>query len=68
MRNAKNGIYGRGNGPRAKKIIRLSDLMIYSCMIDAAEDNNMNRCTIREYCKVHKNFMYYDEWLIQQNN
>lgn len=68
MRNAKIGLYDRANGPRAKKIIRLSDHMLYGCMIDAAEDNHMNRCTIREHCKMHKDFMYYDEWLIQRNN
>ena len=68
MRNSKIGLYDRGSGPRAKKIIRLSDLMIYDCMIDAAADNCRNRCTIRGYCKTHKGFMYYDEWLIQQNN
>lgn len=68
MRNAKIGLYDRSNGPQAKKIIRLSDNMIYGCILDASEDNHMHRCTIRERCKAHKDFMYYDEWLTQQND
>ena len=68
MKKAKEGIYIGGNNPRAKKIIRLSDNKIYNCIIDAAEDNNMNRNTMRNRCKKHKDFMYYDEYLLQLNN
>lgn len=56
------------DNPRAKKVIRLSDLTIYACMVYASQDNNMCVSTIRKYCKQHKDFMYYDEWLTQQND
>jgi hypothetical protein len=58
----------RENAPNKKKIIRLSDEHIYSCIIYAAEDNGVSTQTIRKRCKAHKDFMYYNEWLMQQNN
>ena len=56
------------DNPRAKKIIRLSDLKVYECMIYASQDNNVHVSTIRKHCKQHKDFMYYDEWLTTQND
>lgn len=56
------------NNPRSRKVIRLSDLNVYGYISEAAEDNNLCRDTVRRYCKLHKNFMYYDEWLLEQNN
>lgn len=68
----KNPFYGshrtRGTGPRARKIVRLLDEKVYECVMDAAEDNHMDRHTVTRYCKTHKNFMYYDEWLTTQND
>lgn len=68
----KNPFYGshrtRGTGPRARKIIRLLDEKVYECIMDAAEDNHMDRHTVTRHCKAHKNFMYYDEWLTTQND
>jgi group I intron endonuclease len=58
----------RGSNPRSRKIIRLYDEKIYDCIIDVAEDNHMHRDTITKRCKLHKDFMYYDEWLLQQND
>lgn len=52
----------------ARKVIRLLDLKIYDCLNFAAEDNNMCRSSIYKRCKNHKDFMYYDEWLLEQNN
>ena len=67
-----NPFYGshrtRGTGPRARKIIRLSDEKIYACVMDTAEDNHIDRHTVTKRCKTRKDFMYYDEWLAQQNN
>lgn len=56
------------NNPRARKVIRLFDLKIYNYLIAATQDNNMCISTMRKLCKEHKNFMYYDEWLTQQND
>lgn len=56
------------SNPRARKVIRLSDLMIYDYLGEAAEENNMTRKMMTARCNKHKNFMYYDEWLIEQNN
>lgn len=58
----------RENSPNRKQVIRLFDEYIYSCIADAAEDNDVSTQTIRKRCKQRKDFMYYDEWLIQQNN
>jgi group I intron endonuclease len=57
----------KGLNPNAKKIIRIIDLKIYNCLLDAAEDNKMCRMTMTKKCKKKKDFMYYDEWLKLQN-
>lgn len=57
-----------GNNPRAKKVIRLKDLKIYSCAKECAYDNDINYSTFREWVQKSKNgFMYYDTYLQQQN-
>lgn len=55
------------NNPKARKVIRLSDCKIYGYLDEAAQDNGVCRVTIRNYCKKHKGFMYYDEWIAEQN-
>lgn len=61
-------LFSGGNNPRARKIIRLSDFIIYDYLNKAAQENNIDRTTMRKYCRQHNGFMYYDEWLEQQNN
>lgn len=56
------------NSPSAKKIIRLSDGIVYEYMGQAGQENNMSAQAIRRRCKQRKDFMYYDEYLTQQNN
>lgn len=56
------------NHPRARKVIRLSDLKIYDYGKLAAEDNGITHGTLCYRCNKHNNFMYYDEWLMEQNN
>ena len=65
---AKERFENPANHPMSRKVIRLSDLKIYDCMISAAEDNNVCRVTIYRKCRNHKEFMYYDEWLLEKNN
>ena len=56
------------NNPRAKKVIRLSDLKIYECAKECAKDNNINYSTFKGWVQKSKNgFMYYDTYLQQQN-
>lgn len=50
------------NSRKTKKVIRLSDLYIYDCLTDASKNNNINRSTMTYYCKLHKGFMYYEDW------
>ena len=58
----------RGNHPQAKKVIKLSDGTIYSCAKDAAEENNINYSTFKNWVQKGKNgFMYYENYLQQQN-
>lgn len=56
------------NNPASRKVVRLSDLKIYDCAKFAAEDNNVCYRTIYNRCKMHIDFMYYDEWLVKPNN
>lgn len=51
-----------------KRIIRLRDGLIYQSISMAAEDNDLCRNTLTSRCKTHKDFMYYDEWLAEQEN
>lgn len=60
--------YSGKNSPSAKQVIRLSDSTIYDYMGQAAYENNVSASTMRRYCQHHKDFMYYDEWLTQQND
>ena len=62
------GLQSGSKHPRAKKVIRLFDFKIYNCGKDAAIDNNINYATFKNKCQKHKDFMYYDEWLTEQNN
>ena len=62
------GLQARGKHPRAKKVIRLFDLKIYDCGKDAAIDNDIDYSIFKNKCQKHKDFMYYDEWLMEQNN
>ena len=58
-----------GNNPRAKRVIRLSDLKIYSCIKECAAENGINYSTFKDWIRQSKNgFMYYDKYLQQQNN
>lgn len=68
IRQSKIGKYVGENNPNARKIIRLSDLKIYDYGKLAAEDNGITSGTLCYRCNKHKNFMYYDEWLAEQNN
>ncbi len=68
MSKAAQGKYVGENNPKARKVIRLSDLKIYGYITEAAQDEGINRNAMRERCKKHKDFMYYDEWIIQQKD
>ena len=57
----------KGLNPNAKIIIRMIDLKIYDCLLDASEDNKICRTTMAKRCKERKDFMYYNEWLELQN-
>ena len=58
-----------GNNTNAKKVIRLVDNKIYDCVKEAAEDNNINYSTFKNWVRKNKNgFMYYKTWLEQKNN
>ena len=65
---AHKGLQIGANNPKARKVIRLSDNYIYDTMKECASDNNMTKKMIYSRCKKHKDFMYYDEWITQQNN
>lgn len=65
---AKERFKNPENHPMARKVIRLSDLTIYGSLETAAQENNMHRETIYRKCKKYIDYMYYDEWLTQQND
>ena len=60
--------YRGANNPTAKQIIRLSDNTIYGYMRQAADENNVSISTMYRWCHQHKDFMYYSEYLTQQND
>ena len=64
MRQSKIGMYDGADNPRSRKVVRLSDLKIYGYLNEAAKENGMCKTTMRKYCKLHKNFMYYDEYIM----
>ena len=57
-----------GKNSSSKRVIRLSDGKIYDYLASAAEENHMCKDTMTKRCKLHKDFMYYNEWIEQQNN
>ena len=68
MSQSRIGKYSGEDNPNARKIIRLSDLKIYNCGKFAAEDNGISQGTLCYHYNKHKKFMYYDEWIAEQNN
>lgn len=52
------------NPQNTRKVIRLFDKTIYDCLGKASNENGVHRGTMTKYCKQHKGFMYYDEWLV----
>lgn len=68
LSDAAQGKYVGENNPRARKVIRLSDLKIYGYIAEAAQDNGMDRNAMRRRCKKHQDFMFYDEYTTQQND
>lgn len=55
------------NNSNAKRVIRLSDYKIYACGKDGAIDNDIKYKTFIQRTQKGKGFMYYDEWLKQNN-
>ena len=58
----------RGKSARARKVIRLLDLKVYDCLLDVMDDNKISKSTLIDRCKRQLDFMYYDEWIKQQDN
>jgi hypothetical protein len=67
MSESRKGKRIGGDNSNAKPVVRLSDNKIYQCAKDAALDNDIKYSTFKSYVQKHKDFMYYNEWL-QQNN
>jgi hypothetical protein len=57
-----------GKNPRAKKVIRLFDLVVYDCISSAANENAMCRDTMVARCQKQQDFMYYKEWILTNNS
>ena len=56
------------NNPRARKAIRLYDLKIFDTVTDVAVEEGVSRRSMCRMCKEKREFMYYDEYLMQSNN
>ena len=68
LSDAAQGKYVGEKNPRARKVIRLLDLKLYGYITEAAQDNGVTRNTMRKRCEKHQDFMFYDEYLAQQND
>ena len=49
--------------PSARRVIRLCDDKIYNTIKDCYIDNNISNTTMWEMLKIHRDFMYYDEYI-----
>lgn len=49
--------------PSARRVIRLCDDKIYDTVKDCYVDNNISNTTMWEMLKIHRDFMYYDEYI-----
>lgn len=56
--------FSGANNPVSRCIIRLCDNKIYPTVRNCYLDNNLSNFTIHEMLKEHRNFMYYDEWVL----
>lgn len=57
------------NNPRAKKVIRLNDMKIYDCAIDAAQENQITYSTFKARLQKKNEkwgFLYYEDYLLTQ--
>jgi group I intron endonuclease len=62
MRENRKGKTAGENNPKARKVIRLSDKKIFSYLGLAAQEIGVSRQTLMYRCKVHKDWMYLDEY------
>lgn len=67
MSDARKGSGLGASNPNAKPVIRLLDQKIYGCAKEAAADNNINYSTFKAFTQKGKGFMYYNEFLKQNN-
>lgn len=65
---SQKGRQAGANNSRAKKVIRLSDLKVYGCVLDAARDNGVHRGTITDWIRNSRGFQFYNDWLIQNKS
>ena len=49
--------------PSARRVIRLCDDKIYNTIKDCYIDNNISNTTMWGMLKIHRDFMYYDEYI-----
>ena len=52
---------------RSNGVINLLTKEIYPLLKVAAKNNNISTRTMTEYCKKHKGFMYYSDYIALQN-
>jgi hypothetical protein len=62
------GKFTGAKNPAARKVIYLSSKKIYNTGKEAAEEFGVSPGAITVRCQKHKDFMYYDEWLLQQSD
>lgn len=65
---SQKGRQAGANNARAKKVIRLSDLKVYGCVLDAARDNGVHRGTITDWIRNSRGFQFYNDWPIQNKS
>lgn len=56
--------FSGGMNPSARRVIRLCDNKIYDTVLDCRTDNDINNNTMWDRLKRHRDFMYYDEWIV----
>ena len=67
MRENHADVSGKNN-PQARQVIRLCDLKVFDTGKDVAIEMGISSGSVVYKCKNQKGFMYYDEYLAQQND
>jgi hypothetical protein len=60
--------FSGSNNPSSKRVVRLKDNKIYDTVKDCYIDNNISANTMWTMLKQHRDFVYYNEWVLMSED